>query len=91
MEGKSETEVDALGDKRFVWLVLFSQQILYIANTDSGLDSFTRSRLFNDASESFTYYIPLLCTLFASKNVDPYPRRQHILLGILINNDISNK
>lgn len=69
-EGKSETEVDALGDKRFVWLVLFSQQISYIANTDSGLDLFTRSRLFNDASESFTYYIPLMSPyLLLSKNL----------------------
>lgn len=25
VEGKSETEIDALGDKRFVWLILFSQ------------------------------------------------------------------
>lgn len=80
MEGKSETEVDALGDKRFVWLVLFSQQILNIANTGSGLDLFTRSRLFNNASESFTFLysfdVTLTFTLFASKNVNLYPRRQ---------------
>lgn len=70
VEGKSATEIDALGDKKFVWLVLFSRQILYIANTDSGLDSFTRSRVFSNASECFTFFyssdVTLSFTLFAS-------------------------
>lgn len=54
MEGKSEPEVEALGDKRLVWLILSSQQILFIANPYSGLDSFIRSRRPTDAAESFT-------------------------------------
>lgn len=77
VEGKSASEIDALGDKRFVWLVLFSQQMLYIANTDSGLDSFTRSRVFINASECFTFLFSFDVTFifhsFASKNVNPYP------------------
>lgn len=75
MEGKSATEIDALGDKRFVWLVLFSRQILYIANTDSDLDSFTRSRVLINASESFTCLyssdVTLSFPIFATKNVNP--------------------
>lgn len=66
MEGKSATEIDALGDKRFVWLVLFSQQMLSIANTDSGLDSFTRSRVFINASECFTFLFSFDVTFYIS-------------------------
>lgn len=80
VEGKNETEVEALGDKRLVWLILFSLQILFIANPDSGLDSFTRSRRPTNAAESFIYSyssdVTLSYTLFASENVNPYPRRQ---------------
>ena len=91
VEGKSETEVEALGDKRLVWLILSSQQILFIANPYSGLDSFIRSRRPSDAAESFTLLyssdLTLSFSLFASKNGNPYLRRQYLssrlLLGIL--------